>query len=120
MSDGLSLWDVLIRSWMPVMALAHLPYLDLHGQISGDIMVDCATDSKKKRSRKFRSRGKKPKLVDWISLNSSGRPQLQTALDFYTANACRKRGERRVAGISSQEHHAAGIAYNCPLLCCIA
>ena len=87
----------------------NMNFLELEGQLTGTTRSGC--DQGLRRSAKHRPRGKKPSLVGWISINTSGKPQLERALDYYLPDASRRRGERRVAGMSVQEHHAAGDAW---------
>ena len=56
-----------------------------------------------------RPRGAKPMYTEIAALNSSGRPQLDAALDF-----CRKKRNQRGGGVGAllaQEHHLVGTAW---------
>ena len=81
-------------------------FLLIEWQLTGTIVEDSPTAPQ--RSATFRPRGKQPPLLDWVCFNTSGKPQLEKALDYYLRSTCKQRRERRVAGMCVQEHHQLG------------
>ena len=56
-------------------------------------------------------RGSKPKVVDIVSLNSSGKPQLEQAFDYYGRSRASAGNAVVVGAILAQEHHALADAW---------